>query len=54
MSKSTITKNLRFELDYDTWRDFWDIGIKCFNLKTKNEILKKLIKMAKEKYPNES
>lgn len=52
MSKR-ITKNLRFEIDYDTYRDFWDLGNKVFNLRTKSEILKRMIDELKEKYRNE-
>jgi len=46
--KPDIIMNLRFELDVDTYTDFWHIGRKVLKLRTKNEILKKLIKIAKE------
>jgi len=48
-----IIKHLRFELDGKTYTAFWDVGINILNLRTKDEILKELIRIVKEKYPNE-
>jgi len=44
-----IIKNLRFEVDGKTYTDFWDVGLNYLQLKTKDEILKELIKIAKSK-----
>ena len=54
MSKSIkpIIKNLRFEVDSKTYTDFWDVGLNILNLRTKDEILKELIRIVKEKYPH--
>ena len=45
-----MKKNLRFEIDYKLWRKFWDVGIELLHLRTKNEILEELLKIAENKY----
>lgn len=43
-----IIKNLRFELDYKTYSDFYHIGIELLHLKHKHDILKEMMRIIKE------
>lgn len=53
IKSKSIIKHLRFELSVKEHQSFYYVGQEILKLRTKKEILLELIKIAKEKYPDE-